>query len=288
MIRRVPRPAAHLIGSSTVPDTTPTPTGQQAEPSTAPSAPNKTFSEVIASVDDVSGWMTRAQAGRLWDRARELRSGDSIVEIGSFHGRSAIVLASAAPEGVSITTIDPHGGNDRGPQEIEGYEAEAEADHHQFMANLERAGVRDRIRHLRLYSSDAHDEVEGDVTLLYVDGAHRYTPAVADIRSWGARVAPGGVMLVHDSFSSVGVTLALLATQLTGSSGFVYEGRSGSMTQYRRLAGGVMGPKRRVLNALRQISELPWFVRNLLIKVLITLRLGRLTRFLGGDGTWPY
>jgi hypothetical protein len=233
--------------------------------------------------------MTRAQAGRLWDRASELRAGDAVVEIGSFHGRSAIVLASAAPPGVSVTTIDPHGGNDRGPQEIEGFEEEAEIDHLTFLANLEAAGVRHRIRHLREYSQAALDRVEGRVDLLYIDGAHRYGPAVADVRAWGARVAPGGVMLVHDSFSSVGVTLALLATQLTGRSDFVYEGRSGSMAQYRRRrASRPMSPRRRLANAGRQLAELPWFVRNLLVKVLITAKLGRAARLLGSDGTWPY
>ena len=48
--------------------------------------------------------------------SRTLANG-TIVEIGSFQGRSTIVLASAAPSGVEIIAIDPHAGNDRGPQE---------------------------------------------------------------------------------------------------------------------------------------------------------------------------
>src|SRR5262245_63596882 len=118
--------------------------------------------------------MTRDQARRLWDRASALDAGDRIVEIGSFHGRSAIVLATAAPSGVEIDTIDPHGGNDRGPHEFEGYEAEAEIDHLTFLANLDRAGVRDRITHHRSYSHDALVEIPDQVDVLYIDGAHRY------------------------------------------------------------------------------------------------------------------
>ena len=41
-----------------------------------------------------------------------------IVEIGSFRGRSTIVLRRAAAPGVELVAIDPHGGGDRGPQEI--------------------------------------------------------------------------------------------------------------------------------------------------------------------------
>ena len=47
-------------------------------------------------------------------------------------------------------------------------------------------------------------------------------------------------------------------------------------------------PRDRLVDALRHAAQLPWFVRNLAIKVLITVRLGRLTRLLGHKGGWPY
>ena len=75
--------------------------------------------------------------------------GERIVEIGSFRGRSTIVLASAAPEGVEVVAIDPHAGNDRGPQEIDGFAGEAGEDHRRFLANLAAAGVAERVRHVR-------------------------------------------------------------------------------------------------------------------------------------------
>jgi hypothetical protein len=228
--------------------------------------------------------MTRAQAGRVWDRASELDSGDRVVEIGSFHGRSMIMLAHAAPAGVELIAIDPHGGNDRGPQEIEGFEDEARRDFEQFHANLERAGVASRVQHLRKFSDAALDDVPGSVTLLYIDGAHRYQPALADIRRWGDKVVDGGTMLIHDSFSSVGVTLALLSSTFFGAD-FRYVGRSGSMTEYRRER---LSPGERVGNALRQAAELPWFARNVMVKALILARLRPLYRLLGSDGTWPY
>ncbi|MFM7409200.1 MAG: class I SAM-dependent methyltransferase, partial [Actinomycetota bacterium] len=102
--------------------------------------------------------------------------------------------------------IDPHAGNDRGPQEIEGYVAEAANDHHMFRGNLESRGLGDRVRHIRRFSSEAHSEVSGEIDVLYIDGAHRFGPARDDIRQWGDRVSVGGTMLIHDAFCSVGVT----------------------------------------------------------------------------------
>ena len=165
--------------------------------SPTPPAEHPSFDPVYRSIADVQGWMTRDQACRLWDRAQDLQPGERVVEIGSFQGRSMIVLASSAPKGVELIAIDPHGGNDRGPQEIEGFVEEAEGDHAQFLANLAAAGVADRVTHIRKFSDAALEDVPGDVDLLYVDGAHRYAPASADIRAWGDKVVPGGRMLVH-------------------------------------------------------------------------------------------
>lgn len=246
---------------------------------------SNTFDEAYAAVADVDGWMTEGQARHLWDGARGLGAGATVVEIGSYRGRSAIVLASAAPEGVDVVAIDPHAGNDRGPQQIEAEPDEGQNDHEIFVANLVAAGVDERIRHVRKPAADALGDVDGQVELLYIDGAHRYGPARDDIRDWGARVADDGMMLIHDSFSSIGVTLALLRL-LFGSSRFRYLGRSSSMAIYRREP---LDPSDRLANAGRQALELPWFVRNVIMKVLILAGLGRFTRYLGhSQGTWPY
>ena len=246
----------------------------------------KSFEDVLESVAGVDGWMSDDQARRLFDAAASTRPGEQIVEIGSFRGRSTIVLASAAPDGVRVFAIDPHAGNDRGPEEIDGFEAEAADDHEVFNRNLAAAGVDARVTHLRLFSDKAHREVRGPVAVLYVDGAHRYKPARADIRTWGTRVGDGGTMLIHDSFSSVGVTLAILRELLLGAR-FRYVGRARSMTVYE--ASLEVGLQPRLVNAARQLAQLPWFAKNLTLKVLLKLKLGGfLRRVVGHDVEWPY
>jgi predicted O-methyltransferase YrrM len=239
----------------------------------------------LADVADVEGWMTDGQGRLLWESARRVPDGGRIVEIGSFRGRSMIVLARSAAPAVELVAIDPHAGNDRGPQEIDGFVDEAAEDHDVFNGNLEKAGVRDRVRHVRAFSDAAHGDVDDPIDLLYIDGAHRFAPARTDIKEWGSRVSDGGTMLIHDSFSSIGVTLAIIRELFLGGR-FRYVGRSESMTEYRREK---LGPKARVANAVHQSLELPWFARNVLIKVLITAKLGKLTRVFGHDPkVWPY
>jgi methyltransferase family protein len=246
--------------------------------------PESSFDAVFESIEQVQGWLTRDQAWRLWSAAGRLEESARIVEIGSYHGRSAIVLASAAGPGVIVFAIDPHGGNDRGPQQFDGEFADGQRDHEVFLRNLDRAAVASRVRHIRKPSQDATGDVPGLLEVVYIDGSHRLQPARADVLRWGAKVAPGGTLLIHDSFSSIGVTLALLVTLVFGAR-FRYVGRSGSMVEYRRepLSGAA-----RAVSTARQLAQLPYFFRNVLFKALIVLRLGRATRWLGGNGEWPY
>ena len=232
----------------------------------------------------VEGWLTEAQAALLRDRAAGPRPAGAVVEIGSFRGRSTIVLAS---EG-DVVAIDPHAGSDRGPQEIEADTLRGESDHAAFHANLAAAGVGDHVRHVRKMSADALGDVLGPLAMLYVDGAHRFGPARDDIARWGARVAPGGTMLVHDAFSSIGVTGALLAECVLGD-GWRYRGRTGSLAEYERLAAPLRGAAR-LRDAARQLAQLPWFARNVLFKVLVLAGLRPLAHRLGlpAGMHWPY
>jgi predicted O-methyltransferase YrrM len=233
-----------------------------------------TFDEAWSAVDDVDGWMTEGQGRTLFEAAAACPAGGRIVEIGSFRGRSTIVLALAAPADATVTAIDPHAGNDRGPQEIEGYADDAQADHTAFVGNLSRAGVLERVEHLRTYSNDALGAV-GAIDVLYIDGAHRYAPALADIRQWGAKVVDGGTMLIHDSFSSIGVTAAI-GRELLASRRFRYVGRSRSLAIYR--VDPTIGRGR---SAVRQLAQLPWFAKNVAVKVLISVGILR-------GHEWPY
>lgn len=236
--------------------------------------------EAVAHVD---GWMTRGQSDQLYAAASTCGPNGQIVEIGSFQGRSTVVLALGATPGARVIAIDPHAGNDRGPQEISGYADAANADHDAFKTNLAAAGVSDRVTHVRAFSDKALDLVYGPVDVLYIDGAHRYGPARADIAAWGDRVAPGGTMLIHDSFSSIGVTLAILRELAFGSK-FRYVGRSRSQTVY------VADLEReRAANALRQIAQLPWFAKNVLLKAALAAGLGKVLRRFGKPvPDWPY
>ena len=114
----------------------------------------------------------------------------------------------------------------------------------------------DRVRHVRMLSSQAPLE-DGPIDLLYVDGAHRFGPARDDIVRWGARVRDGGTMLVHDSFSSIGVTLALLRHRHVLAPLAL---RRAATARWPSTCADVPAAARS--SAARQLAQLPWFACN--------------------------
>jgi len=223
------------------------------------------FAQAWAHAVLIEGWLTRGQAAVLFDAVRSLAPGSTVVEIGSHQGRSTVVLASALPEGGRVVAVDPFPPDWRygGPDTRAGLDA-----------HLAAAGVGDRVEVVAATSRDARSAYRDAVALLYVDGKHDFWTVRDDLR-WADRVPPGGTILVHDAFSSLGVTLALLRT-LPLARRLVYTGRTGSLA---RLEARRPAPADR----LRPFGEVPWWVRNLVVKVLLRLRLRGAARLLGHD-----
>jgi hypothetical protein len=242
------------------------------------------FAETLRAVRDVRGWLTDDQARLLYERAAALRSGARVVEIGSYHGRSTIMLAKAAPE-AEIIAVDPYPGEDEESWRLHEGTNIGGRDLEHFEANLENAGERERVQHVRDYSAGALRGFVGEIDLLYIDGAHDLSSALGDIQGWGALVREGGTMFVHDSFSSVGVTVAQVVALFFGRR-FRYVGRSRSLVEYRR---DTLSAPQRLRNAARQSAQLPWFVRNVAVKLAMVGKARPVARLLGhSDDVYPY
>jgi predicted O-methyltransferase YrrM len=245
-----------------------------------PSEPPPSFDDALRAMRGIEGWLTEAQATVLFEAARALRPGGRIVEIGSHYGRSTVVLALGASEGVEIVAVDPFLRPERAAEDDRTDDEVGRDDLAVFESNLTAAGVRERVRHLCLLSHEAAEVETGPVDLLFVDGDHSFGGARSDFRTWGERLRSGGLLLVHDAYSSVGVTLAQLAA-LWGSRRFLYLFRVGSLAAYRRAD---VSTQARLGNAVRQTLPLGWFARNVAVKVALRLRARPLARVLRHEG----
>ncbi|MQA27129.1 MAG: class I SAM-dependent methyltransferase [Micromonosporaceae bacterium] len=231
--------------------------------------PVSSFDEAWAQVEAIPGWLSRDQAEMLWDAVLRLRRGARVVEIGSHQGRSTIVLGHAARRvGARVTAVDPF---------VDGRLFGGQSTRVTFDKHIAAAGLADIVDLEAEFSTVLRCRWDRPVDLLYIDGKHDYWTFADDLR-WSAWQPPGGEILVHDCYSSIGVTSGVLFKVLP-SRRHTYLDRAGSLARFALRTPS--WPDR-----ARLLRQLPWFVRNVLIKVLLRLRLGRLAGALGHHG--PY
>ncbi|WP_204164437.1 class I SAM-dependent methyltransferase [Nocardioides daejeonensis] len=231
-----------------------------------------TFEAAWQVADGIPGWLKRGQAELLWEEARRLPAGATVVEIGSHQGRSTVVLARALqPGGGRLMAIDPF---------VEGRLFGGTPTRHAFERHVRDAGVEGTVELVADYSTALRPRWTTPFDLLYIDGKHDYW-TVRDDLLWRRHLADDGAVVIHDCFSSIGVTLAILRHVLFAGD-LAYERRSDSQALFRKRR-----PTAR--DRWRIVAELPWWTRNVVLKVLLRLRLRPVARLLGHDSPYdPY
>ena len=237
-----------------------------------PGALDDEFAAAWALAQTVPGWLKVGQARMLFDAVVALPEGATVLEIGSHQGRSTVVLGRAlqARSG-SLICVDPF---------VDGKLFGGQSTRTKFEQNIEGAGISDLVTLEAEFSTRLRPTWAQRFDLLYIDGKHDYWTFTDDLL-WARFLPPGGRILVHDAFSSIGVTLGVLAKVLPSST-LRYLERSDSMALFTTGAPSA-ADRRRVL------AEMPWWVRNVGIKVLLRLRLRRVAAAVGHDSPYdPY
>ena len=134
--------------------------------------------------------------------------GAPLVEIGTWCGKSAIYLGAAARDRETVLfTVDHHRGSE---------ENQAGWEHHDESLVDPETGLLDTLPTFRrtIHEAGLDDVVIGVVgdsptvaayfstpaALVFIDGGHGEAPAHADYDAWGHRLAPGGLLAIHDVF----------------------------------------------------------------------------------------
>lgn len=131
-----------------------------------------------------------------------------LLEVGTYCGKSAVYLGTAAAEhGSTLFTVDHHRGSE---------ENQAGWEHHDASLVDPDTGLMDTLPSARRTLAGAG--LEGHVVLLvglstvvaagwstplgmlFIDGGHGREVAWADYRAWTPKVAPGGLLAIHDVF----------------------------------------------------------------------------------------
>jgi Methyltransferase domain len=174
-----------------------------------PAVSDRGKGELAEALRRVPGWLGDDEAWALHEAVRERSSKDSpftVVEIGSWQGRSTIAIARGMRAGAGgiLYAIDPH--SDTALHESTGVADTYEG----FLRNIRDAGIAPLVRPVRACSADARPAFAvASVDVLFVDGSHAYRDVVRDIDDWASALADVATVAFHDAAAYPGVQRAL-------------------------------------------------------------------------------
>ena len=209
--------------------------------------------EVIDSgwqrVASTTGYLSEREARLVMAAAALSPAQGKNLENGSFKGRSTVGIAYVTRElGLGkVVAVDPHTSPASTDPDLKSRGQTTSYD--DFVANLEAAGVLDRVEIRRAYSRDLAREWKDPLRFLWIDGDHTYQGAKADIDMFKPFLADGAIVAMHDVLGTFEGALRVFVEEVLDRDEFGPAGFSGSIgwAQYRPRDGARFRWRRRLL-----------------------------------------
>jgi len=159
-------------------------------------------------VINVKGFLSDKEAKKLQELFLKVHHLGSVLEIGTYCGKSTLNFALIAKkiDGL-IYTVDHHTGSEE-HQLGEEYHDEDLYDKRlkkfntlpEFLKNLRSSNLGRFIIPIISKSSDASKTFSESISLLFIDGGHSLEAALCDYNSWKDKICSGGLLVIHDVF----------------------------------------------------------------------------------------
>ncbi|MEU0298592.1 class I SAM-dependent methyltransferase [Streptomyces sp. NPDC006175] len=165
--------------------------------------------EILAAFEAAKGFMPVHEGLALYAAAVEAAAlGLPLLEVGTYCGRSTILLAAAArAAGLTALTVDHHRGSEEQQPGWE-YHDPSVVDPETglmdtlptFRRTLHQAGLEEHVIALVGRSPQVAGAWGGALGLVFIDGGHTDEHANGDYEGWAPKVADGGLLVIHDVF----------------------------------------------------------------------------------------
>ncbi len=207
--------------------------------------------ETLAAFEAAKGFMPIREGLALYAAAAEAGAlGLPLVEVGTYCGRSTILLADAAREaGTVAVTVDHHRGSEEQQPGWE-YHDPTVVDPEvglmdtlpTFRRTLHKAGLEDHVIAIVGRSPQVAAVWGGEVGLVFIDGGHTDEHANGDYEGWAPHVAIGGLLVIHDVFpdpADGGQAPYRVHQRALASGAFTEISKTDSLRVLRRTSSGI-------------------------------------------------
>ncbi|MEV6111644.1 class I SAM-dependent methyltransferase [Streptomyces sp. NPDC052109] len=209
--------------------------------------------EILAAFEAAKGFMPVDEGLALYAAAAEAgRLGLPLLEVGTYCGRSTILLADAArAAGVTALTVDHHRGSEEQQPGWDYHDPET-VDREiglmdtlpTFRRTLFKAGLEDHVVALVGRSPQVAAVWGAPLGLVFIDGGHTDEHASADYEGWAPHLTEGALLVIHDVFPDpedefTGQAPYRVYLRALESGAFREVSVTGSLRVLRRTAAGI-------------------------------------------------
>jgi predicted O-methyltransferase YrrM len=164
------------------------------KPKAASAAPSALL-QIVPEFENIEGWLKLEDSELLFAAAASVRSG-CIVELGSYRGRSTVALCagSASRAKAPVYAIEPHEhfvgvkGSVFGP-----------SDRRAFFKTMLTTRFANIVRLINATSQVVTPGWDKPVSLLFIDGDHRYDSVLSDFCAWRPHLVDGAIVIFYDA-----------------------------------------------------------------------------------------
>lgn len=189
---------------------------------TIPRDLQQVIDEAWEAMRAVPGYLLENEARLLGFLAACTPADGRIVEIGSFKGRSTVMLAKvAAHYGLGkVVAIDPHNFNLSEKVRDADSSSRPASSKDDFLNSLRTAGVTGHVEFHHALSKDVSSSWNEPIRLLWIDGDHSYPGAKDDFDGFAPHVQPGGFIALHDALNAFSGPIRVFVEEMLGSNQF--------------------------------------------------------------------
>jgi predicted O-methyltransferase YrrM len=166
---------------------------------------------VLAAFEAAKGFMPADEGLALYAAAADAcrRLALPVLEVGTYCGRSTLLLAEAARQARTLAiTVDHHRGSEE-QQPGWSYHDPALIDPHTglidtlplFRRTLHTAGMEEHTIAIIGRSAQVAALWRAPLAMVFIDGGHTDAHATADLHGWTPHIACGGLLAIHDVYA---------------------------------------------------------------------------------------
>ena len=159
-------------------------------------------------IEKVKGFLDPLEGEALYSYSKIATKNGPALEIGSYCGKSAIYLGTAAKEnGERLYSIDHHKGSEEQQPGEEYFDPDLVDQTGKgidtlpyFLETIRRYKLQGVVIPIVATSEEAYADLKLEFSLIFIDGGHSEEAAQKDYKLWANRLIVDGLLAIHDVF----------------------------------------------------------------------------------------